>query len=609
MPVGQPAPAPSLGLPLLDLETAPAQRPPPADVSGDYMKLGSIGEGGMGQVELARQQSLSRDVAVKRLRQGVAQGTAFQSLLGEARTMGELEHPHIVPVHLLAQDRDGKPVLVMKRIEGVPWQRLLENAAHPFWNHVTTRSSERLVAHLEILMQVCNAVHFAHSRGIVHRDLKPENVMLGEFGELYVLDWGIAVRPAQTAPMSEAERTTVLGTPAFMAPEMVTTPTEVSPRTDVFLLGAILYFVLTGKYRHQAETLEQTLFRAFRCEPATYPDTTSMELRAICDRAMALRPDDRYASADELRLALVDYLRHRASRALSGAAERALDEVDGLLARPPADAERDFGRRVQALLIEVRVGFQQARREWPENPAAEQGFAAYLRVAFEYEIRLGNLEGARALFAESGSTNPEMKSALDQLVADKERQHARARKLSAFERDRDPRIGLGARRAMIGVLLVAASAIAVFGMIFRPARSALRHQDLVLFNLITLALWGIAASVFRKAIFSSALNRRGAGLIFVSFVLACGVRLLGWQYQIQPDMILHLEMWIYAALIASGAILFLPALWFASLPFVIGAALAIVAPTATTLLFAVAGIVGFVLAIYAWQLAPAETTQ
>ncbi len=518
--------------------------------------------------------------------------------------MGDLQHPHIVPVHLLARDRQGRPVLVMKRVEGVAWQRLLDDADHPFWQKGTTRSmdrGDRLLAHLEILMQVCNAVHFAHSRGVVHRDIKPENVMLGDFGELYLLDWGIAVRIGAESAVPGSS-SAILGTPAFMAPEMVTTPADVSARTDVFLLGATLHLLLTGRYRHEGDSVEQALFRAFRCQPATYGPEVPPELAAICDRAMALRPADRFASADELRLAIVEYLRRRGSRALARAAEGALGEVEELLRQPRRDDEAQFGRRVQSLLVECRVGFQQALREWPENAEAQKGFSAYLRAAFAYELQLGNLEGARALFDEAGGGDEGMRASLDRLAHEQAALRARERKLQAIERDQDPRIGLGARRAMMGLLLLGASAIALFGLIFRPAQSALRHSDLLLFNAITLGLFAVAALVFRRAISGSALNRRGAGLIAISFVLATGVRLLGWRYDIRPEQILHLELWIYAGLVACGAALFLPALWPSTLPFVVGAILATLAPELTALFFSVAGVVGFVTAISAWQL-------
>jgi serine/threonine protein kinase len=152
--------------------------------------LRTLGEGGMGQVFLARQHSLDRQVAVKAIKPSQVGEYAQLAMLHEARIAGALEHPNVVPIHSLSQDADGLPLLVMKRIDGTSWKDLLKNPRHPYW---LKEPQERLQQNIEILMQVCNALHFAHTKGVLHRDIKPENVMLGNFGEIYLLDWGIAV--------------------------------------------------------------------------------------------------------------------------------------------------------------------------------------------------------------------------------------------------------------------------------------------------------------------------------------------------------------------------------------------------------------------------------
>src|SRR5262249_35011988 len=151
----------------------------------------------------------------------------------------------------------------MKHVEGVSWRDLLRDGAHPAWAKVGAPGEDRLVSHLQILMQVCNAVEFAHRRGLIHRDIKPANVMVGEFGEVYLLDWGIAARTGILAEASShlgesgAEPTPrMLGTPAYMAPEMLSRKVgPIDERTDVYLLGATLHEVLTGRPRHVGSTL------------------------------------------------------------------------------------------------------------------------------------------------------------------------------------------------------------------------------------------------------------------------------------------------------------------------------------------------------------------
>jgi len=175
------------------LSSLGAQHLPPLAVSEeegvacDFRVLERLGRGGMGTVHLARQESLRREVAVKRLRPDTSNESTRQALIHEALVTGSLEHPNIVPIHALGRVDEAEPMLVMKRVEGVSWQTLIQQPEREAYRG---HRPDRLRRHLDILKQVAQAVHFAHSRGVIHRDLKPENVMLGEYGEVYVVDWG-----------------------------------------------------------------------------------------------------------------------------------------------------------------------------------------------------------------------------------------------------------------------------------------------------------------------------------------------------------------------------------------------------------------------------------
>src|SRR5262249_17151056 len=153
---------------------------------------------------------------VKTLKEEESTRSAAESLLAEARLLGSLEHPNIVPMHCLAYDEKGLPLLVMKRVEGVSLAALLKDAAHPAWSRIMSAGGDRLATLLSILGNVCAALHFAHSRGIIHRDVKPDNIMVGAYGEVYLMDWGIATRLAVDA--SPERQRGVVGTPGFMAP-------------------------------------------------------------------------------------------------------------------------------------------------------------------------------------------------------------------------------------------------------------------------------------------------------------------------------------------------------------------------------------------------------
>ena len=200
----------------------------------------TIGEGGMGLVRSATQHALRRQVAVKTLKPDVETGEATNTLLHEALVTGRLEHPNVVPIYTLGETEHGAPIIVMKRITGVSWLQCIQNpqAAPDF------RPDDPLGWHLDIFEEVCLATHFAHSREIIHRDIKPENVMVGAFGEVYLLDWGVAVTVEEdkSGPLLHVtEATGICGTPMYMAPEMAAGESHrIGPRSDVYLLGATL---------------------------------------------------------------------------------------------------------------------------------------------------------------------------------------------------------------------------------------------------------------------------------------------------------------------------------------------------------------------------------
>lgn len=275
------------------------------DLSGTpYEIVEAIGRGGMGTVYLARDRDLAREVALKVV--SLPEGDSAERLLREARILARLEHPGIVPVHDVGTLPDGRVFYAMKRVRG---KRLDEVAR-------TAPAPERL----RVFSRICEAVAFAHAHGVIHRDLKPENVMVGSFGEVLVMDWGVAKTltpgPSPSPPPSRPGRGemglsfpppplpgregggpgegdrggegtahgTILGTPGYMAPEQERGEVEkIDERTDVWALGAILGFLLAG-------------------EEAPRP------LAAIRRRAMAAEPGERYPKVEELTADLSRYL-------------------------------------------------------------------------------------------------------------------------------------------------------------------------------------------------------------------------------------------------------------------------------------------------------------
>jgi len=266
------------------------------DFSGTkYSIVKELGSGGMGSVYLAHDQELDREVAIKILRETDLTDDTKRRMLREAQIIARLEHPGIVPVHDVGELTDGRVYYAMKYVRG---SRLDEYAAN-----VTTTGDR-----LRKFKSVCETVAFAHSHGVVHRDLKPQNIMIGSFGEVLVLDWGIAKvllnraitdLEAETLKLPSPEskevatsNTTdgaIIGTRHYMSPEQARGE-QIDIRTDVYSLGAVLYFLLTNK---APAVTSLALPRAV--DPAI-----GKAAEAVCLKAMALERQDRYASAAEL---------------------------------------------------------------------------------------------------------------------------------------------------------------------------------------------------------------------------------------------------------------------------------------------------------------------
>ena len=305
---------------------APAQsveRPLGASTFADrYGFVRTLGEGGMGNVLLFEDRQIGRHVALKMIRREHAERASIQArFLREARIQGQLEHPSIVPVYDLGADPEGTAYFTMKRVQGDTLRDVINGLASNDSASGDRFSRRRL---LTAFSNVCLAIDFAHQRGVVHRDLKPENVMLGGYGEVYVLDWGLLKLLGQEddapasfrAPKADPSKTmpgALLGTPGYIAPEQLRGDTDVGPHTDVYALGAILFELLTWQRLHEGKTTEalvtSTLEGANARPTERAPDMdVPPELEAICERATASSPADRYGSARDLYRALERYL-------------------------------------------------------------------------------------------------------------------------------------------------------------------------------------------------------------------------------------------------------------------------------------------------------------
>lgn len=287
----------------------------------DYSLRGAVGEGGVGRVLLGFDERIGREVAIKELLdQAARQDQGLNArFLREARITGRLEHPGIVPVYDLGMKDSGAPFYVMRLVRGDTLAKRLkecEMVAAP------EQALARRLSLLDRLIDVCEALAYAHSKGVIHRDIKPGNIVLGPFGETIVLDWGLAKveNEADLAPMTPAQQDDdadltrigdILGTPAYMAPEQANLAFgEVDARSDVFALGCVLYYLLRGHppLRGSADDILAQLN-----SPAPLPSAGDAglpappELIAICDKALAKDKARRFPDAAALAEELIAY--------------------------------------------------------------------------------------------------------------------------------------------------------------------------------------------------------------------------------------------------------------------------------------------------------------
>jgi eukaryotic-like serine/threonine-protein kinase len=404
-----------------------------------------LGQGGMGIVRRARQRVLDRDVAVKTVQPALKSEHVTRMLLQEALVLGRLEHPNILPIYDIQYDGSDAQI-VLKKIDGVAWSSLMHDA------DVIRRlfaEEDPVDWNIGVLMQVCNAVHFAHSRGFVHRDLKPDNVMIGRFGEVYLMDWGLAVCTHDDGtgrfPLAK-DATELAGTPQYMAPEMLGGRSSgISARTDVYLLGAMLYEIIARQAPHRGRDMAEMIREVIVSAPPL-PDDCPLELARICRTAMEAEPSARYESAEALRVALSGFVQHAGSRRLSEQALRRTEELLSCLAQP-APHPRGLSERIQMLFGECRFAYRQALLSWPDNELAKAGQARALEAMIEYELGQHNPRSAAALLAGLDSPDPALRVRVERAVRAAESSERRMDELERLEKQLDVETG-GRQRAI-----------------------------------------------------------------------------------------------------------------------------------------------------------------
>tara|TARA_R110002049_G_scaffold47902_3_gene138502 strand:- start:8854 stop:11016 length:2163 start_codon:yes stop_codon:yes gene_type:complete len=349
--------------------------------AAEYRLVGKLGSGGTGIVYQAHQRAVDREVAIKVLRDELARDPVSRSrFLTEARMIGGLDHPNVIALHELSVDDRGGLFYSMKRIDGTSWDQQIADMS--------------LSKNLQTLRSVADAIRYAHSRRLIHRDIKPENVMLGKFGEVLLADWGLAISYSERDDSVNkiTAETAIGGTPAYMAPELAAGDFRaVGFHTDVYLLGAVLFQVLTGYPPHYGESLLACIHAAANNE--IRPTRVEGELMDIAMKAMATDPRQRYGSVDDFVSALDDQRQHEQSNRLVRRARERLEES--------TEEKRYEDFRVADTLLRESLDL------WPENPRAKplmsQLYLDFARAA----TAQGDFDLALSMYDAAGQSDSE----------------------------------------------------------------------------------------------------------------------------------------------------------------------------------------------------------
>ncbi len=481
-------------------------------IEQDLELLDTIGEGGMGVVRRGIQRSLDREVAIKGLKPQHKQAeSSLNKLVREARVTGGLEHPNVVPVYEISKDDDGTPLIVLKKIEGVDWSELMHDRAAL---RERFGADDPLEWNLRVLVQVCNAVRFAHSRGVLHRDLKPENVMIGTFGEVYVLDWGIAValdeRMEQKLPLASEARE-LAGTPVYMAPEMLGgSVSRLSERTDVYLLGSVAYEIVSGRPPHVADTFAEIVASVVESSPEI-PPSVPAELARIIRRALDPDPDARFERVEQLRLAIEGFLAHRSAAQLVERAEERLASLLELLERPGPPDDLD---RIYRIYGECRFGLRHALEAWPDNDSIRRSLELAATRMVGLELARDDPQAARTLLRDLDSGPAVLEARVAEASAQKERELAELRGLREYL---DP----GGGRRMRGLAMAALATMWVLwplGIELARRLHPVRFTAAVAAAATAVVFAGVLAVIFwaRKVTWITIINRRLAFAVALS---------------------------------------------------------------------------------------------
>jgi serine/threonine protein kinase len=539
----------------------------------DFELISQLGKGGMGVVYEGIQKSLNRAVAIK---QSNVDTQYFAQIYHEAQITAFLDHPNILPVYDFAIDREGHPIQIMKKIDGVNWAQLLDNPHHGFWHEleVSPLAEDRLLFNLDILLKVSQAVAYAHQKKVIHRDLKPENIMIGKFGEVYVLDWGIALyigdqeanqlnqAPSPFLAQKEAKlEQALVGTPAYMAPEMAITEQKIhTTATDVYLLGAILYELIHHDTLHHGSDIQTILRNIRENRLPTFASDLNIELKSLLEISLKSNPSHRPKNANVFRKILQQVVSSFQSRQLERKAFIHLEDmVKGL------KIENEMGIKTlnQSIFVpqeeqtlydqlndhfdEGRHYFRSSLEIYPHNQEAKRGFQKLLTLWIRRCIRREDFQLAQKYLREL----PQFDTQLDVEIAqgkqkfEKAQQEIKAlkdwRENESFQISSKPRLYF----ALFGLIFLGLGSMLIYFLsqkgIYQDTAKGRAIAVVVLSSLMMISAEVWLHFKAQKQQLNQAFMRFKQ-LMYVILISVILSRLIGWQYHQNHEIMLLHEM-------------------------------------------------------------------
>ena len=468
----------SLSFPISDL--------PDQDISVDdsLSILGNLGEGGMGEVLLVREACPRREVALKIAKD--KQQHYMMAIKHEAMIMGSLEHPNIIPVHRVMDSDEHGLCMLMKKVDG----KSLDEYSDSFGDMEWIRSG------IQILIQVCYALEYAHNQGIIHRDIKPENIMTGAFGEVYLLDWGTAL---DTSSLHTAQKA-ILGTPAYMAPEMLTgNPSLIKPYTDVYLLGATLHEMLTGTKRHSGQNMEEILNSVRNSKAYTYESYVPEQLGQLVNRSCHLITTERIQTIQHFREELELYLEQREGYRIFEEAQKS-----AVLFQKEGAVDVRLGH-----FFAARFGFEQALRIVPNYSEGHEALESLLYQMVDWQIERGQLIMAKGMYKSLRNPCKKLQKKMKLALEEQERQERKRLEIERVAQDHDK--SQSKRERLILTISVSAiclgmmAAVIIYDAIFAPTITPSR----LIVTMGSISLVTSCALLFgRKQLLANAVSRR-----------------------------------------------------------------------------------------------------